>query len=82
MKCKDCMFWEAPKESDDLQIGYCNKATQIWNATEWRDVNGETTLVEIDPTLLMYVQDGSDYYAGLRTKPDFFCAHYEEDKDD
>lgn len=79
MKCKDCAYWEEPRKYDDTKtLGYCNKAKQLWDETEWQEVGDSIECVEKNPTLLMYVEDGSSYYAVLRTKPDFFCAHYEE----
>jgi hypothetical protein len=87
MKCADCKYWD--REYDDhhnFGLGECEKAKPFWNATEWsKDEDGEDNYIklsEINPTTLMYVQDGSDYVAYLLTKADFFCAHFEEKVDD
>ena len=73
MKCSNCVHWL--KMKSDFSLGRCEKAKLYDNMTTWND-NAE--LVEVEPTNLMYVQDGSSYYACLYTKPDFFCAHFED----
>ena len=74
MKCSNCAHW-FELQSNDFSLGHCDKAKLYDNMTTWND-NAE--LVEVEPTNLMYVQDGSSYYACLYTKPDFFCAHFED----
>lgn len=82
MRCADCKHWEGPDESQsygnrDFGLGECNRAKMFWDATEWSGEEGNYDRIELDPSSLMYVQDGSDYSAVLLTKPNFFCAHFE-----
>ena len=74
MKCSNCAHWRK-MTSHDFEIGRCEKAKLFDNMTQW---NEKSELEEVDPTNLMYVQDGSSYYACLYSKPEFFCAHFEE----
>ncbi len=83
MRCDTCQFWD-PKntdavfDTDGLDLGRCDKAMQLWDASEWSyDDDGERVLrTAKDAGQMMFVQDGSDYRADLYTKPGFFCAHF------
>jgi hypothetical protein len=57
--------------------GKCLAVVQFWTATEWRgDFDCRVVRPEYEGRLA-FVQDGSDYYAALRTLPDFGCVQYE-----
>ena len=77
MRCADCKHWDGPNENRGFGLGECNKAQMYWNASRWDGEDEYVKRIEIDPSNLMYVQDGSDYAAYLLTNPDFFCAHFE-----
>jgi len=79
-KCKTCKHWVKP-ESDYGEVpgtGNCKAVVQFWNATEWNAPDyEERTLKPEYSTTLAFVQDGSDYYAELKTLPDFGCVQHE-----
>ena len=80
MQCETCYYWEELRydlEKTKLGLGECTKAQLFDNETEWSNVEGEIERVERDPSVMMYVQDGSSYSATLYTKANFFCAHHE-----
>ena len=78
-RCKNCKYWEKP-ESDYGEVpgtGKCNAVLQFWNATQWTDDYDKRTLKPEAIGRLAFVKDGSDYYAELKTMPDFGCVQYE-----
>lgn len=79
MRCDKCVHWgiEESKWAEERGLKVCNRAVMFDFAFCWKDVDGELKNVPEDPSLKMYVQDGSSYYAALYTAPDFFCAHFE-----
>ncbi len=79
ISCRDCKYWKAPGPNDYREVtdlGECSHAPMFWNATKWREEpeEGRTYLPEYVDRLF-FVQDGSDYYATLLTKENFYCAH-------
>mgnify|MGYP001350270383 CR=1 FL=1 len=77
--CKTCKHWEKP-ESDYGEVpgtGKCKAVVQFWKATEWNDDYDKRSLKTEYATKLAFVQDGSDYYAELKTLPDFGCVQHE-----
>lgn len=84
MKCADCKYWGEGDDGRDALYGTkrCGKALQMWDAGHWDgedyDSNKGYTLLHEHAGQMMFVKDGSDYRADLYTKPDFFCAHFEE----
>lgn len=89
MKCENCKYWtdkdsyddwDIDQEKKDMGLRRCSKAMELFEATEWRDVNGDYRRAP-KPQFedqKFFVQDGSDYKAEMFTKPDFFCAHFED----
>ena len=77
MKCETCKYWYDKDNRHHIipNVHLCKKPVQYWDATEWGDVDRQ--LKEEHKDLKMFVQDGSDYYASLLTRNDFFCAHWE-----
>lgn len=77
MRCDECVHWDLDEDTDMIlnqTIGNCRKAVMFWDATKWSD--DRDGRVAMDPHQLMYVQDASDYFAGLFTDASFFCAHW------
>lgn len=67
MKCETCRHWEGP-ESEDQEHGRCNAipcGAQIAR-------NGDAGQVSKYPAFIDYV------FADVMTKPDFFCALYQD----
>lgn len=84
-RCDHCKHWDKDEQcrAGELRVGWCHKAIQWWDATEWCDSdddspyeNNRRVLPEYDGTK-MFVQDASDCRAELYTTADFFCAHFE-----
>lgn len=87
MRCDKCRHWTAGGEEGGFRrydvIGHCKRPLQLWNATEWLEVEDDEHSYyrvrnEAAADTKMFVQDGSDYRANLFTASDFFCAHFEE----
>jgi hypothetical protein len=91
MKCSTCKYWDINKDSKMIpNTNYCKKPIMFWDATVWTTKEIDDPLVgkyktDVDRNikeeykdLKMFVQDGSDYWAGLITREDFFCAHWEQ----
>ena len=79
-KCKDCKFWEKPDDDYTGEIpgvGKCNKVIQYWDATEWDHNYDNRQLKRTYAGKLAFVQDGSDYFAQLKTMPEFGCVQFE-----
>lgn len=88
MYCKDCRHWQEGGDRDYSKIvggGYCKRATQFWDSTEWdkcptdNEGWGEVEIIRVRKNTndLHFVQDGSDYMANLITLPDFGCVQFE-----
>lgn len=78
-RCKTCKHWEKPK-SDYGEVpgtGKCKAVVQFWNATEWNEDCDERSIKSEYAGRFAFVQDGSDYYAELKTLPDFGCVQHE-----
>lgn len=78
-RCKTCKYWQKP-DSDYGEVpgtGKCTAVVQFWNATEWDEDYDKRTLKSEYANRLAFVQDGSDYYAELKTLPDFGCVQHE-----
>lgn len=77
MKCADCKHWCQDvfrRVGEEPEVRKCEKIKMFWDSTDW-DSTGDNR-VFIDDSLA-FVQDGSDYYAELLTKPDFCCIMWE-----
>jgi hypothetical protein len=81
--CSRCEYWDLPESGkyDGIEnLGRCKKVVMVWIASEW---------IAKGPSLckrcvksgyagqMSFVNDGSDYYAELWTKAEFFCAHFQ-----
>lgn len=85
-RCDQCVFWNKEEGRRIADVGLCSKAQALWEVTGWNEKwnepgyneEPERVLLTEYQDLKMFVQDGSDYRAILLTKPDFFCAHFEE----
>ena len=80
-QCKTCKHWSQP-DNDYGEVpgaGNCKAVIQFWNATEWTGDYAKRTLKPEYVGKLAFVQDGSDYYAELKTLPDFGCVQHEGD---
>ena len=77
--CKECVYWGEDNDAPMWRgLRRCMKAIMMENGWDWKHTDQGTENVELDPTLMMYVEDGSSYYAALFTKPNFYCAHFEK----
>jgi len=79
-RCKTCKHWQKP-DSNYGEIpgsGKCRAAVQFWDATEWAGYGGRRVLKSEYTGRLFFVQDGSDYYAEMKTLPDFGCVQHED----
>jgi hypothetical protein len=77
MNCKDCKHWDAENRSHGMkaEIHKCKRMKMFWDCSDWSE-DGNDRIFTDDS--LAFVQDGSDYYAELLTKPEFGCAMWEE----
>jgi len=75
--CETCKYWEQAKSYSSAKR--CRKIELLWLSQEWDKTTGKLKFKENTP--LAFVQDGSDYYAELVTKPNFGCNQWER-KDD
>ena len=80
--CKTCAHW-VPEEAQygELRgIGICLAVVQFWAATEWGPDDDPTDFGRLlKPEYadkLAFVKDSSDYYAELKTLPDFGCVQH------
>jgi hypothetical protein len=80
--CNKCKYWNIEEGRMRGAIGLCTKPIPLWDATEfdYDDPQYMRKPLEKFKNLKMFCQDMSDCHATLYTKPDFFCAHYEEIK--
>ena len=92
MKCETCKYWDFEDNDTNLipNTKQCKKPILYWDATEWTTkeidypgigkykTNVDRHIKDEHKDLKMFVQDGSDYYACLITRHDFFCAHWEQ----
>ena len=78
-RCSTCKHWEKPDSHfcDLPGIGKCNAVVQAWDATEWTESGEKLWLKQEYAGLLAFVEDGSSYYAELKTLPDFGCVQHE-----
>lgn len=81
MRCDGCKYWMKYIDGydQDLNLGKCNKAVVLWDATEWKkNETGDTKRIfkEEYKDQMLFAQDGSDYHATVYTRNDFFCAHH------
>lgn len=77
--CKNCCHWDPTDDSKEHAmpgLRRCTRAKMFWDETEWNDDCDRVLKPEARGSL-MFVQDGSDYWATLLTLGDFFCAHFE-----
>ncbi len=58
--CGNCKYWGSVKDNHELE-------------DETYKPCGVIQMVSKNPTALAVVQDGSNYYAALKTKEDFGC---------
>lgn len=79
-KCETCKYWEEPENEfgEVPGTGTCKAVVQFWDATEWSADADARVLSKEFVGRLAFVQDGSDYYAALKTFPDFGCVQHEE----
>ena len=78
-RCKTCKHWQAPEgEYGEVPgTGKCGAVVMFWDATEWSEDYDHRTLKPEYKNKLAFAQDGSDYYAALKTMPDFGCVQHE-----
>ena len=79
--CKTCTYWLPPESpyGEIRGVGKCQAVVQFWNATEWDYDETNDFGRRLRPEYadkLAFVQDGSDYYAELKTLPDFGCVQH------
>src|SRR5262249_14139606 len=85
LRCDKCIFWDITEGRGDYgdsrenrnEVGLCTKARSYWAMSEWKDI-GDDYIRRLKPEFShyqMFVQDG---LAILLTKPEFFCAHFEQ----
>ena len=81
--CKTCKYWKKVDTKHlDFVIGDCDKIETFWNSTKWNEDYIGRTRTERNKNDLAFVQDGSDYYAVLKTTPDYGCVHHCEVDDE
>lgn len=78
-RCKTCKHWEKPESyyGEVPGTGNCKAVVQFWDCTEWKADGNFRGLKNECANKLAFVQDGSDYYAELKTLPDFGCVQHE-----
>ena len=83
MRCGTCKYWSDVTSYVLPSVRMCDKAKMLFDSTYWSDETDEEgyptrKTKEQCKDLMMFVQDGSDYYAALYTKEDFYCAHWKD----
>ena len=76
MSCRTCRYWE--EEHDHyahFPCGQCTKTMQLWDAVNF-NYQGELVTLDKAKDTSMFVQDGSDYFAVLYTRPEHYCAEF------
>lgn len=80
--CGSCKYWKKPENGygEIPGTGKCTRVVQYWSAAQWSDDADceHRTLRPEYQGKLAFVQDGSDYYAELKTFADFGCVQYEQ----
>ena len=85
MRCDQCKHWEAPKggdwELDGAGMGRCNGIIEYWQVTESVPRDEKETwkerckkVVDALTAARAVARDGSQYFACIHTRPDFFCV--------
>ena len=78
--CQTCKHWKRQEEFETghhLGLGQCENIPMFWNATEWDEDGEGRKFSDCHKDTKAFVQDGSDYWACLLTKPDFGCVSYQ-----
>ena len=89
MRCDQCSHWQEPTslrsgEAKRIGFGLCRGVRERWDIRDTverpeklgREEAMAYAAAQSDAlkAAQAYVEDGSEYYAGLLTAPDFFCA--------
>jgi len=81
MACQTCAHWGGEEDywrdytCNGLKV--CSRIGEFFEASEWND-DGDRVMKPECRNDLAFAQDGSGYRAFVVTKPNFFCAHYEQ----
>lgn len=83
MRCGTCKYWSDVTSYVLPSVRMCDKAKMLFDSREWTEEVDKDGLPGVRikkecEDLMMFVQDGSDYYAVLYTKEDFYCAHWKD----
>ena len=79
MKCSDCKYWAKEENRRIVDVGLCKKAQPLWDCSIWNEKWCESGYnEEFERVLLPEFKDLKMFVYALLTKPDFFCAHFEE----
>ena len=73
--CQTCKFWQQSEseQGSEFGLGRCKAVPMFWDSTEWDEGFNRRVTAAFAETKA-FVQDGSDYFAKLLTKPDFGCV--------
>lgn len=78
-RCVSCKHWDRSKEYEaghSQGLGLCANAKMLWESTEWEEKSDDRVFKESAEGSGAFVQDGSDYWAKLLTRPTFGCTDY------
>ena len=78
--CGTCKFWERSENQygEIPGVGKCSAVVQFWDATQWEKKSNGRVLKKEYVGKLAFVEDGSDYYAALKTFDKFGCVQHEK----
>lgn len=80
--CSTCKFWNFDSNREDsseaaLGLGACQAARMFWDCTKWDDDGNARMFTDDAAGETAFVQDGSDYFARLYTKPEHGCTMHQ-----
>jgi len=74
--CATCKYW-GEESWQELGLRKCNKVIPLWDATAWDEDFTTKAIKPEHADKKAFAQDGSDYYACLKTMGDFGCNQFE-----
>lgn len=83
-RCKSCAHWSqfskfgnSDRLAFSLGLGICGFTHQFWSEIRFLRDEDRYNLTEDGQAISHFVQDGSDYFATLYTRPEFGCTSFQ-----
>ena len=74
--CNTCAHW-GKEEDQELGVRKCAAVPMLFDSFTWSENFDRRVIRPECANKKAFVQDGSDYYASLRTRADFGCNQWE-----